>query len=410
MRYIKARNSGSRRAVPSFVGGVNNILDSSVLSEGSAKYCKNFAFSSGALTDGYGLESQDFYPYRTVKVWDFERFDFDSGEYITHKMCCNSYGAVYFYYDGLWWSLVNISLDQPPLVLVYRLYGVDTLFLITPNCMVTWDGTSIAQVVEDAPSITTFAVHYERMFATTTGESNSIYFSDDLDLTNWSETLTEGGFIQLIDERGKLLKVVSYLNYIYIFREYGISRLTAYADQSDFTVVNLYMSGGRIYSGSISACGDEITLLCSDGLFTFDGYSMTKILDNIKFLPSPNAVSYYADGKYYLACRVDGDDTESEDNSSLLVYDVISGEYVISGVALEYISGTEEGVFGGTYDGQVGLIKKCGKLFDDVTDKVWQSGDMMFGMPEFKTLSQVSFSSDSAVSLIVTADGVTHTF
>ena len=108
--------------------------------------------------------------------------------------------------------------------------------------MVVWDGVSDPYEVLDAPKISSMALHYERLFATVDGEKNSVWFSDDLDPTNWSMSLDEAGFIELIDERGALLKVVSFLDYIYIFREYGISRLTAYGDQTSFSVSNLFVS------------------------------------------------------------------------------------------------------------------------------------------------------------------------
>lgn len=53
-------------------------------------------------------------------------------------------------------------------------------------------------------------MHYERLFATTSTDKYTLYFSDDLDPTNWNENITEGGFIQMLDERGELLKVISF--------------------------------------------------------------------------------------------------------------------------------------------------------------------------------------------------------
>lgn len=44
----------------------------------------------------------------------------------------------------------------------------------------------------------------------------------------------EAGFINFSDECGDVIKVVSFSNYLYVFREYGIFRLTAYGDQNDF--------------------------------------------------------------------------------------------------------------------------------------------------------------------------------
>ena len=84
--------------------------------------------------------------------------------------------------------------------------------------MLVYNGVDEAYRVAQAPKISSMTVHYERLFATSTGESNQIWFSKELDPINWDINLESAGFIEMNDERGALLKVMSFLDYVYVFR------------------------------------------------------------------------------------------------------------------------------------------------------------------------------------------------
>lgn len=103
----------------------------------------------------------------------------------------------------------------------------DGLYLIKDN---------MALVCDKAPKFTSVAVHNERVFGTVSGVNNQVWFSDDFDPANWNVSLTEAGYINFADDLGQAIKAVSFQGYLFVFREYGIMRLTAYGDQSDFVL------------------------------------------------------------------------------------------------------------------------------------------------------------------------------
>ena len=74
--------------------------------------------------------------------------------------------------------------------------------------------------VNNAPKITSMCVHYERIFATVQDNQNALWFCKEFDPTKWEIDGTGAGFIEMVDERGYLTKVISFLDYVYIFREY----------------------------------------------------------------------------------------------------------------------------------------------------------------------------------------------
>jgi len=139
----------------------------------------------------------------------------------------------------------------------------------------------------------------------------------------------------MADERGAVTKVVDFKGYVYVFREYGIARVSAYADQTEFSITQLYTTSGRIYEGTVAVCGDKIMFLAEDGLYIFDGSNthhiemgIENLIDKTKY---KHARSAYYNGKYYLACNLKYNDNEKVDteaysteilNNSLITIDI----------------------------------------------------------------------------------------
>lgn len=409
MKAIKLPNGGNRHLLKNFTGNLDMRFDEAVLGEGTASAISNFDVTSGALTDGYGLATDLTLPvFRAMAVWEFTRYDADLSAYLTCRMFCSALGEIYYNYGDEWVLLEGIAFTSAPSAVVYRLYGDDCVLMTSAtDGMYVWDGVNAPRKIEDSPLITSMAMHYERMFATTAGEMNTVYFSDDLDPTNWDvNDLSEGGFIQMMDERGKMLKVVDFLNYVYVFREFGISRITAYAAQSEFSAINLYVAGGRIYGGSVCPCGDVIMFLGSDGLHLFDGYSVSARLKSVKFKPSFDACSVYADGKYYLAAVMGSGAT----NDTLVVYDIKNNTFTTSKVGIARLCKCGDCVYAVTYDGRIGLVDKCGAVFGVSLEKIWESGEMDFGSPTKKTIAEVSVRTATPITFSVEYDGNSKEF
>ncbi|MBR2970191.1 MAG: hypothetical protein IKC48_00095 [Clostridia bacterium] len=319
MSYLKVKGrSSSRVSVSNFLAGVNATYDPSILGLGVAENCYNFDFTSGALKGCTGFEKMGI---NAENIWVFTKGEREILMYYNNNKVC--------YVDNLGkiGTLQGITLTGKPKAIAYRLNGEDVVLICSPtDRMVIWNGVDAPYYVDESPLITSMTVHYERLFVTTGDEKNTLWFSDDLDPSNWDTSDGAGGFIELADERGALIKVLSFLNYVYIFRERGISRLTAYAEQSEFSISHLFVTGGRIYPESIALCGDKVIFASSDGIFTFDGVSTRRILSNLDglIIPDENSVAVYRGGKYYLATRAnfgeDGGFASSYTNNALLIY------------------------------------------------------------------------------------------
>ncbi len=388
--------------------GVDIKHDESVIDFSVASKCYNFDTTSGSLREGYGIKTHERVPDKATRYFVYRYYSETAGEYVDQYIFQEPTGILWFF-DTVKNRTLPLSgfAYAATEAINYRLNSKDTLLLSSAGRgLVTWDGSKVRE--HATPEISSMALHYERLFITSPTEPTKVFFSDDLDPTNWNFGANEGGFIELLDERGALNKVVSFINYLYIFREHGISRVTASGSQDEFAVNNLFVATGRIYPESIAKCGGVIVFAASDGLYRFDGYDCSKILTNLDgLIVGARRASAYFDGKYYLSCTMDFRDDEkvgceADDthvSNGLLVYDVATGEYSMSrGLDIEYMNVCTfcgEDFLMARDGAHSGVIARCGKRFDAPLEKYWQSPESDFGASDkTKVLREVYTYSD----------------
>ena len=418
------RISYKKYNLASFHNGINPTIDEELLPIKTAVNTYNFNFNNGALKTGLGIKPCEF-AYsaidRSLKkrfeipenieilaVWDYTRYNSSSNR--------NESSIIIYCSDGYLYqgtlvnadtSLVRLGVmrfSSIPKMEIYHVDGKDSaIFSTVEDGVFIWNPTIQPYKVENAPKITSMCFHYERLFATTNGEKRTIWFSDDLDPTNWNISLNEGGFINLIDEKGTSNRVVSFNDYLYVFREFGISRITAFGSQESFSVAEIFTSSSRIYANTIQVCGDKILFLANDGIYYFNGVSATKLSLNLESMLNPtyndNAVSAYFNGKYYLACKMNFPDEEKvgceEDinylNNCLLEIDLKTLELnILRGVDIRYISAINNVIesmlvacfkskYYGITMGQV--VSDLGVVDGVSTVKLWQTPKTSFGYP-----------------------------
>lgn len=309
--------------VTDFSLGVREDKSDNLKSMGVAKRLLNFDCSTGALRGLKNIKRFDFdrngVDLSGGKVFFYKKYDFNESKRADKLIFFDkNLNAYYLELNAVEEGLkpLQLKFNATPKAQNYRLDGEDVVILVSKeDNMVVWDGVKAPEIVLDAPKIGSMDIHYERLFAVVSGgDGAELKFSDDLDPTNWSESLSDAGTIELVDDRGRLLKVVSFNDYLYIFREYGITRLYANtAIQTNFYINHLFTSGGRILENTISLAGDHVFFMSTDGFYVFDGASTKKVLDNffpkIKF--TGNETATYFNGSYYLTCKLDGEKDEN---------------------------------------------------------------------------------------------------
>ncbi len=403
-----------------FSNGINTNVAENILPLNYAVNAYNYDFNSGALTPGLGLKElvvdngtttkTMFMPEIGVsirKFWHFRRYDNSLSQFSPILIVYGDNGkmymgrlmtADYFFYD------TGSTFTEEPIGINYRLGDTDSFLCCCPNEIVVFNGSTTAdEYTENVPSITSVALHAGRLFATTGGDQSQLWFSDDLDPTNWNVSAFEGGYIELTDERGTLKKVIESNNYLYVIREYGITRVSGWGLQDEFTVKNLYLTTGKLYYNSAVLCGGVILMLCRDGIYSFTGASMQKLelgLDKyFKNVDNDNAIGAFLDGKYYLACKLDfgdnvavGCESSTYTNNALIEYDLENGNInILRGVDICSMTPFQTEWFSKLVicrrDAETNKLSELthdGLIYNTPTKKVWTSALTDMGYPAYK--------------------------
>ena len=326
----------------------------------------------------------------------------------------------------------TLQFTSEPSAVYYNINGTDVMLVSSPtDGMFKFQPATSSELLASAPKIISICRHYERVFAIEEGKRNKLVFSANLDPTNWDMNLDNAGYIEIIDDRGCLQKVVSFNDYVYIFKEYGISRLSAYGDQSEFSLSSMFVTSGKIYGNSVCVCGDRIMFLARDGIYSFDGYSATKLSLNIESMFEDNndkCCSAYHNGKYYLGCRLKYDDSEVVGceaydggyvNNSLIELDLKTGDISLTrGVdlkdmcSIEYETVNKLAVlFNNEHKKKLGEMDASGAIFGVPLKKIWTSPYTNLGYPnKIKKITKFTLVAKENCKVIIKTDLETKTF
>ncbi|MBE5732948.1 MAG: hypothetical protein E7353_07965 [Clostridiales bacterium] len=410
----------------SFFKGVDSINDDMVANLNSAKECYNFDSSTGALTPltgfaevflkpftGYWLVAQNS-GYSMIDGRKFYSAVFvdDKGKLMTYDFDENgNAGDLYEVGDDAF------HFTSKPQMIEYKEKGEDAMLFSSPtDGLVTWrGGAEPPEQIKNAPLITSMAKHSERLFVTVAGRTDKVWFSDVLDPTNWNVSLQDAGYIGFSDERGECEKVLAFGGYVYVFRAYGISRITAYGDQAEFVVEHVFSSGSRICPSSVTLCANRVIFASDDGLFSFNGSSVTKIMPLLSPLLKfgKNTTTAFYKGKFYLATEMltegkIGCENGQYKNNVMIVYDLYTDKYYL------YRGIDVRGIFpllgvGKVYIVVGNTLKLCemnySNVFDgEILERKWRSPVSDFGNSEKKTLKELSVCTDYDITVRVYSD------
>ncbi len=373
-----------------------------------SKICYNIITGNNKLENGYGfkdlqsptsetdLENESQVSIRGNEVsaiWDFKWYDF-----INKK---NTYLLFYFNdefkfcYTSLFEErpttfILNSEYTKVPIGNRYAINGKDAMVFSEEERGLFVVTDTYHKYVDNAPVLLSICTHYDKLFAITAGARRSIVYTENKDILSWDDTNTK--HLEFFDERGNLNKIISFNDYLYIFRDFGITKISSYSSEGDFSISHLYQSDGNIFSGSIASGGDNVYFFEKSGLKVFNGSSTKSVkldceqlLKNGDFSKCSGACF---EGKYYLACKLNFDDEEiigcengEYVNNALFVYDETSGNISISrGLDIRQLQVLQNpyksklvACFYNDNKARVGQLTDDGQLFGQNLVKVWKS-------------------------------------
>ena len=268
-------------------------------------------------------------------------------------------------------------------------------------------------------------VHYERLFIVVEDKHNSVWFSQSGNPMEWDHEIDKGGYINFDGTLGEVNTIKSFNNYLYIFCDYGIYRLTAYADQTQFVLKKIYTSSGRIFADSVTVCGEYIAFAGEDGIFLFDGYDVSRYTTKINDLilgGFEDISACYSHHKYILSftnhTQTDyGVFNTERDSNMLLVFDIADKSVnIMRGVSLKHLRALSEK----NYSKVIAISDDCDKFVQlDESGlylgkpllKYWQSGEIDFGNPaQTKLIRSVEYSAKGEYYLGIICNGERNEF
>lgn len=234
-----------------------------------------------------------------------------------------------------------LQFSEEPEVFKFRVNGIDDVicFCTPTEGIVVWDCDAEPYKVEDVPEFKSICLHNSRLFVIDKKNDALIRYSSNRNPLNWSANEDEDGAgkIELNEFRGMIEKLVSFLDNLYVFSKFGISKVSIFTSTSRYTVSNIFSSSAKIYKNTICVCGQNILFLSQDGLYIFDGYDVKKANENLSDLlkncDQQNAKTCYFEGKVYIACNLNYLDDQTDDrcaiNNSLVVFDIENNDFSV---------------------------------------------------------------------------------
>ena len=395
-----------------FGEGVISNEDDLISKPNECKAFYNFSPLDGALKTGLGFKDlevpssesdlETVHPFNfsqknitEIRTIDFFRYlDIDDDRYYYHLIIMDQL-------DQLWTLLLIDLVDGEPLTkssyyftdlistCPYRIDDYDCLLYFTKTGMIFASAYQTEKFAE-VPALLSCVVHYGKAFGITNKNRNELIYQSNLDIREW--TGEAGSVIEFLDSMGAFTKLVVFNDYIYLFRENGITKISAYSSKDEFSFTHLYLSSSKIYEKSVCVCGEVIFFATRDGLFSFNGTSVSKICEEydhfFKSLDNTNCSSCCLDGKYYLATKCDFEDDESVGcesstfvNNVLFEVDIETKKVdVLRGVDIKKIISIDTpyfskvvACFNGSNINKLGELVHNGKIFTATNAKSWSS-------------------------------------
>lgn len=403
-----------------FAENINSDLCSENLKE-AGKISYNYQNTSGTLESEIGftelalpisdgsLETRiirNFNDTDVKKLWHFKYFDHVYNCVADKIIFCSADGRLsvlsVFDYDKNSYILDIEAFGNLPVGINYCIEGEDFMLFSGGGSLVAYTSRRLPIYNENCPPLLSICKAYDNIFAILAGDRNKLLYTPNTNPLALSDTNEK---MDLTGEAGRLCSLINFDDYLFIFREFGITKLSKYGSADNFSISEIYQSSARIYENTISVCGNEIIFLAQDGIYKFSGTNTEKIKLNIdKFfdgIANNDSSACYSKGKYILACRLNfGDEREvgcetyadGFKNNAIIILDLNSKKFsIMRGLDISSLLSLNAGslstilaTFNGEHSKKIGIIDTSASIFDTELNCLWQSGKFDFG--EFEKL------------------------
>lgn len=392
-----------------------------VSSAGHAEKCFNFSYKDGGLRDGLGMNEIKYYPFGSdidviysfpetlspVKITQFpfynEEMSFDDRMII---FICED-NKVYGWKpnkssEGM--IVLPFEINKDSILLNYVFEDQAYLYAINDGVMYIYNMTSkhLERIEASVPHFEEICFCKDFVFARVKEKKHSLWYSRQKNPANWLSDSNTYNYFDFSDLKGNCQKLMPTLDGVYVFREYGISKIVFNEKEENFEIEELYQGTGKIFGNSVQECGENFVYMTTDGLYIFNGVTSRKVTTRIEELFrryfNQFSLTAYNNGKYYIALKISYDDSLYDDgnykNNTLIELDLTDRtENILRGFDIVDLASINEVNTSFMFfiakigeKNKVGIIGHDGKIFDSPTKKYWKSVQSDYGLPHKKKI------------------------
>ena len=374
------------------------------------RLCYNFCTQTGELITGYGfsdlvlpIDINDettrtvwFSDVQRKNLWFFKSYNATSGKFSYKILCDNQNGNLEMlnvFSPGIFTTeiLLESPFQNSPTGICYTVNNEDYILFSGEEGLYKFTEGEVVKHNAVLPKFVDLCYGYENLFGIVEGKRSYVFYSLTLDPMQWT---VDENVIELTDERGKCNSLIYFNDYLYVFRDYGITKISKYSTRGEFSVYNLFTSGNKIYGKTVVKCEDDVFFFTRDGLYKFNGSSTDKINLNInalfKNINNENAVACFSENQYILACKLNFNDEQKigcenhEDgfvNNAIIFYDIHKNTFnILRGVDVHSLLALNQenvstvlATFNKEYKNKIGMLNKNGEFFGNFLNAEWGS-------------------------------------
>ncbi|MBO5310317.1 MAG: hypothetical protein J6A98_03880 [Clostridia bacterium] len=410
------------------------------LKENDTRVCYNFITKRGGLHTGYGFSNlvlpveegsattREVFVGNAEKceLWHFHAYSSTNGTHID-KVFFTMVDGNLGYFDVFGYNQNAVSLEtefsSPPAGICFTADDEDAILFSTDTGLMRFALGKTSTQTAVLPRFVDLCSAHGRLFGVVSGRQNKILFSKILDPSLWT---AEEDSILLDELQGPCNKLIYFEDEIFAFRDYGVTKISEYGIAREFVLYDVFATKSKIFGKTVVRCGEEVLFLASDGLYTFNGATAKQILPLLSGyldgVTNENSVACFDGENYYLACRLNFNDTQTVGaegyeggfkNNALVVFNVqTENAHIMRGMDIRSLLAVNAGnvckvfaTFFGEHAAKIGLLDMSGAIFGQNLPKVWKSKMESFGTPEkIKNFKQVVFDAPKDCILTIKTD------
>ena len=252
-----------------------------------------------------------------IYITTYDYYDSEVFNYKTIYFCIDkNYSLFKVTYENDSFILVDLNINFTQLPEVFT-YAGKIYFYQKNEKFIYFENNQDAVVVSSFADFESYVNYYENSYFISSSEPYKVFYTEKTDIENLSDDLSVYSEILAESSGGRVLKLVSLKNNLYVVSQYAISKVVI--DGDDYYLSTNCFIKSKIDEKNIFEINDYLMFFAGGKCFLFDGNEFEEIFSSeTKLIQSGEKITGLVfDNKYYALARLNGDL-----DKSLLEFDI----------------------------------------------------------------------------------------